>query len=54
MVCFIILAIRRKTIGGELGGPWALKVVSAVILVCCWLFYIVMATFQNYGIVAGF
>jgi len=54
VVCFILLALRRKFIGGELGGPTTIKYVSSFILVCCWFFYIIMSTLQNYDVIKGF
>jgi hypothetical protein len=35
-------------IGGELGGSTKSKWFSAIILVCLWLFYIVMSTLKAY------
>jgi len=43
VVCVMTLAVRRRLFGGELGGPWIGKVVSACILVSLWLFYIGMS-----------
>lgn len=43
IVCFIVLVLRRVFIGGELGGPKATKVISAMILVMLWCTYIVMS-----------
>lgn len=48
VLCLIILFIRRKTIGGELGGPTGPKWVSAIILVSLWVFYIAMSTLKAY------
>jgi solute carrier family 8 (sodium/calcium exchanger) len=52
VLCLIILVIRRYTIGGELGGPTNSKWVSAVILICLWLFYIVMSTLKAYDLIS--
>lgn len=41
-LCLLTLVCRRYTVGGELGGPTASRVASAIFLVGLWLFYIVM------------
>ena len=45
------LAIFGKA---ELGGPTGPKYASAAVLVCLWLFYIVMASLQSYEYIEGF
>ena len=42
--CFLILVIRRKVIGGELGGPTVSKWLSAVVCIGLWFIYIIMST----------
>jgi len=54
VVCFIILAVRRCTFGGELGGPKAAQIVSAVILILLWSLYITFSTLQAYEFIEGF
>jgi solute carrier family 8 (sodium/calcium exchanger) len=41
--CFILLFIRRKVIGGELGGPNCSKYMSSAFLVILWLMYIILS-----------
>lgn len=48
VVCFIVLIIRRKFIGGELGGPYGTKVASAFLLGGLWFVYILLSILQNY------
>lgn len=50
----ILLLRRSKKVGGELGGPMKYKIPTAVTLVCFWLFYILMSSFEAYGIIKGF
>jgi solute carrier family 8 (sodium/calcium exchanger) len=49
IACFILLIVRRFAIGGELGGPPASKYLSAFILVCLWLIYIIFSSLKAYG-----
>jgi hypothetical protein len=49
IVCFIILGVRRFAVGGELGGPPFSKYLSAVMLVCLWLIYIIFSSLKAYG-----
>lgn len=53
-ICFLILIIRRITIGGELGGPMTSKYISTVCCISLWVFYILMSTLQAYGVIDGF
>jgi Ca2+/Na+ antiporter len=53
IACFIILIIRRKFIGGELGGPPASKYLSAFMLVMLWLIYIICSSLKAYGKIGG-
>jgi len=46
VVCIIILSVRRKLYGGELGGPKWAQVRDAVMLGCLWLIY--LAIFMNF------
>lgn len=40
VVCILVLFIRRKLFGGELGGPKVPKIASAVLLIMLWCGYI--------------
>lgn len=42
-VCFIVLGIRRKVVGGELGGPKTSAYASCVFLIFLWLTYITLS-----------
>ena len=58
--CLALMAIvllvyrRRPSIGGELGGPVMQKKASAMMLVCCWLTYIMISAFTSYCYIPGF
>ena len=45
-----ILLIRRKIVGGELGGSSTGRTVSAVMFVTLWLIYVIMSILQSTGI----
>jgi hypothetical protein len=50
LFCFILLFIRRKCLGAELGGPMVPKILSAAFLITLWVAYIVIATLQAYEV----
>ena len=45
----VVLVLRRKLLGAELGGPRAAKHATAALFVCLWLVYIVVSTSKAYG-----
>ncbi|XP_044013708.1 sodium/calcium exchanger 1 isoform X2 [Aphidius gifuensis] len=54
-VVIIVLMLRRsKSIGGELGGPFTLKVITSIFLFSLWIFYLVMSILEAYGVIKGF
>ena len=50
IVCIIILLIRRKLVGGELGGSQNGRMFSAALLTSLWLLYIFMSILQAYNV----
>ncbi|CAH8830789.1 unnamed protein product [Trichobilharzia szidati] len=50
----LILFRRKKSIGGELGGPKVAKYCSATFLFFLWFVYILLAGLENYCIIEGF
>jgi len=56
VVAITILMIRRNpAIGGELGGPKAAKTATSALFVFLWVFYVMIAALEAYGvIVPGF
>ena len=51
LVCVMILLIRRFLVKGELGGSQAGRLISAIVLVSLWCFYIVFSILQAYGVI---
>ena len=53
-LCFFVLFLRRRLLGGELGGKGPrgelASRVSAAILIFLWGFYILMVTLESYGV----
>ncbi|VDP84025.1 unnamed protein product [Schistosoma mattheei] len=55
VVAIILIMFRRKkSIGGELGGPKVAKYISALFLFFLWFVYILLAGLENYCIIEGF
>ena len=50
VICIIILLIRRKVVGGELGGSQLGRSISAFTLVSLWFLYIIMSIMQSSNI----
>lgn len=46
-LCIITLIVRRKVIGGELGGPPKSRYISGAFLMFLWFFYIIMSILQT-------
>lgn len=44
IICFLILILRRITVGGELGGPVFSRYASAVVCISLWFIYILFST----------
>ncbi|CAG5106169.1 Similar to Slc8a1: Sodium/calcium exchanger 1 (Mus musculus) [Cotesia congregata] len=54
-IVIIVLMIRRsKAIGGELGGPIGIKIITSGLLFSLWVFYLIMSTLEAYGVIKGF
>jgi len=51
VICFIVLIIRRRLIGGELGGSKLGKWSSGCFLFTLWFIYILMSTLQAYKVI---
>lgn len=52
-ICFMILGLRRATLGGELGGPPGTRYLSAFICVTLWLIYVFFSSLRAYGVIEG-
>ncbi|XP_011189119.2 sodium/calcium exchanger 3 isoform X1 [Zeugodacus cucurbitae] len=51
---FLIMYRRKKSIGGELGGPSPQKYIHSAIFFSLWLIYLIMSTLEAYGVIQGF
>ncbi|CAD5124084.1 DgyrCDS12389 [Dimorphilus gyrociliatus] len=47
-LCIILLLLRRRFVGGELGGSTVGKVLSSIFLIILWLLYLVLASVKAY------
>lgn len=54
LVCLVLLYIKRKTCGGELGGRGFMRTGIAVCLVSLWMLYLVLSSLQAMGHIKGF
>ncbi|KOB73527.1 Sodium/calcium exchanger 1 [Operophtera brumata] len=54
-IAVLVLVIRRrKSIGGELGGPRGAKICTSIFLFSLWLVYLTMSTLEAYDVIQGF
>jgi len=52
LVAIVILLLRRNpAVGGELGGPKAVKTVTSSIFVCLWVTYVALSAMEAYGVI---
>lgn len=54
--CFalaVMMLRRSPKIGGELGGPKVSKVLTSMLFVSLWLFYVLMSSLEAYGYIEG-
>ena len=50
LVCLATLGLRRKTVGGELGGPVVTKYATAALFVALWMAFVLISALQAYGV----
>jgi solute carrier family 8 (sodium/calcium exchanger) len=51
----LIMVIRRRpSIGGELGGPRACKIATAILFFMFWVMYILLSSLESYCHIKGF
>lgn len=50
----IMIARRHKSIGGELGGPRRIKIVTSIVLLGLWIIYIILSSLETYCHIKGF
>jgi len=46
LVAIAVIHIRREKVGGELGGPVGIKILSSLLLVLLWFFYIALSVWK--------
>ncbi|KAG8232969.1 hypothetical protein J437_LFUL013581 [Ladona fulva] len=55
VIAILVLLFRRsKVVGGELGGPYKIKVFTSLLLLSLWFFYVIMSTLEVYDVIEGF
>ncbi|XP_076445930.1 sodium/calcium exchanger Calx-like isoform X2 [Babylonia areolata] len=52
VIAIVLLIVRRFAVGAELGGPVIVKYISGIILVVLWILYVLLSSFQTYGIIS--
>ncbi|CAM4540936.1 unnamed protein product [Leuciscus chuanchicus] len=50
----VLMLRRRKSVGGELGGPKTLKVLTSALFIGLWLLYITFSSLEAYCHITGF
>lgn len=50
-ICCVVLLLRRKFLGGELGGPMKYKLPTTVLFVGLWVFYVFMSSLEAYRVI---
>jgi len=48
-VWFTVLMLRRKYLGGELGGHWGWKTATWILFVVMWIIFIILVSMVEYG-----
>lgn len=52
VVAIAIMMLRRSPrVGGELGGPFKWRVITAIVFIGLWVLYLMLSTFESYGII---
>lgn len=54
LAVLVLVLRRRKSIGGELGGPKRIKYVTSAFFFTLWLVYLTMSTLEAYHFIQGF
>ncbi|KAL0852614.1 hypothetical protein ABMA27_016941 [Loxostege sticticalis] len=54
LVVIVLVLRRRKSIGGELGGPRCIKIITSIFFFSLWLIYLTMSGLEAYDIIQGF
>ena len=52
LIAIMVLLLRRNpAVGGELGGPKAVKTVTSGLFVCLWVTYVGVSAMEAYGVI---
>lgn len=54
LVVLVLVLRRRKSIGGELGGPRTAKIITSIFFFSLWLFYLTVSSLEAYDVIEGF
>lgn len=54
LAVLVLVMRRRKSVGGELGGPRGVKIITSMFFFSLWLVYLTMSTLEAYDVIAGF
>lgn len=50
----VLMLRRRPSVGGELGGPKAIKIFTTMLFIGLWLLYITISSLEAYCHITGF
>ncbi|CAH2044626.1 unnamed protein product, partial [Iphiclides podalirius] len=54
LAVLVLILRRRKSIGGELGGPRGMKILTSIFFFSLWLVYLIMSGLEAYDVIQGF
>ncbi|XP_047512935.1 sodium/calcium exchanger 3 isoform X2 [Pieris napi] len=54
LVVIVLMLRRRKSVGGELGGPRGVKIITSMFFFSLWLTYLTLSSLEAYGVIKGF
>ncbi|XP_012553100.2 sodium/calcium exchanger 2 [Bombyx mori] len=54
LAVLVLVLRRRRSIGGELGGPRGIKIVTSMFFFSLWLIYLIMSGLEAYDVIEGF
>ncbi|XP_060805037.1 sodium/calcium exchanger 1 isoform X2 [Amyelois transitella] len=54
LAVLVLVLRRRKSIGGELGGPRTIKIITSIFFFSLWLVYLTMSSLEAYDVIQGF
>ncbi|XP_072929703.1 sodium/calcium exchanger Calx [Epargyreus clarus] len=54
LAVLVLVLRRRKSVGGELGGPRTIKLLTSMFFFSLWIFYLTVSTLEAYGVIKGF